>query len=46
VSVSVNQSINLNIRLLQRGKMQANNFKQKGNIVSKKKAALENKPKN
>ena len=26
--------------------MQANNFKQKGNIVSKKKAALENKPKN
>ena len=44
----INQAISqsINIRLLRRGKMQANNSKQKGNTVSKKKAGLENKPEN
>jgi len=43
-----NQSINqpINIRLLRHDKMQANNRKQKGNTVSKKKACLDDKPKN
>jgi len=41
---STDQSIN--IRLLRHDKMQANNSKQKDNTVSKKKAGLENKPKN
>jgi len=36
----------INIRLLRHDKMQANNSKQKGNAVSKKKACLDNKPKN
>ena len=36
----------INIRLLRHDKMQANNSKQKVNTVSKKKAALENKPEN
>jgi len=39
-----NQSIN--IRLLRNDKMQANNSKQKGNAVGKKKACLDDKPKN
>jgi len=36
----INQAINqsINIRLLRRDKMQANNSKQKGNTVSKKKS--------
>jgi len=44
----INQSINqsINIRLLRHDKMQANNSKQKGNTVSKKKAGLENKLEN
>jgi len=41
---SINQSIN--IRLLRHDKMQANNRKQKGNTVSKKKAGIENKSEN
>ena len=36
----------INVRLLRHDKMQANNSKQKGNAVSKKKAGLENKPEN
>ena len=40
----INQSIN--IRLLRYDKMQANNSKQKGNTVSKKKACLGYKPEN
>ena len=36
----------INVRLLRHDKMQANNSKQKGNAVSKKKACLENKPEN
>jgi len=40
----INQSIN--IRLLRHDKTQANNSKQKGCTVSKKKAGLENKPEN
>jgi len=40
----INQSIN--IRLLWHDKMLANNSKQKGNTVSKKKACLDDKPKN
>jgi len=48
VNQSVNQSINqsINIHLLRQVKMQANNSKQKGNTVSKKKADPENKPEN
>jgi len=41
---TINQSIN--IRLLRHDKMQANNRKQTGNTVSKKKAGLENKSEN
>jgi len=44
LSFLINQSIS--IRLLRHDKMQANNSKQKGNTVSKKKAGLENKPEN
>jgi len=40
----VNQFIN--IHLLRHDKVQANNSKQKGNTVSKKKACLDDKPKN
>ena len=39
-------NLSINIRLLRNDKMQANNSKQKGNTVSKKKACLDDKPKN
>ena len=46
LQMSAVQLINFRLLGLRHDKMQANNSKQKGNIVSKKKAGLENKPKN
>ena len=47
VSRPINQSINqYSFIRLRHDKMHANNSKQKDNRVSKKKAGLENKPKN